>query len=214
MATPMSTPHPIVHPSAHLVQDLPCAVEAALSSNVPMRMSKPVLSVTAAEGVVTLAGNVRGGILKAVAERLAMAVPGVTGVIDNLATDTTIESAAAEALAADPSTRLVTDDLAIKSVIGTVYLGGVVRAPDLDRARETAGAAAAVLAAVPGVREVINRVEVAIGDTSAEAPPGAGAPNGDAVSGGASADAAAASVRAAAMSERLAVWRERGGTGA
>lgn len=172
MATPTSTPHPMVHLSAHLVQDLPSAVEAALWSYAPLRMSKPVLSVTAAEGVVTLAGNVRGDILKAVAERLTLTVSGVTDVVDHLATDTWIESAAAEALAADPGTRLIADGVIIKSVIGMVYLGGIVRAPDLGRARASAAAAASVLAAVPGVREVINQVETAVGTMGTEVPPG------------------------------------------
>lgn len=188
----------IEHPSERLTQDLATEVEGALWSYDPLRTSIVDLAVTVEGGRVRLAGIVRGIGQKSMAERLAGRVPGVTEVTSELLTDTDLESAVALALASDESTRLTTDRVTIKSILGAVYLGGTVPGADLAAAESARARAAEIARGVHGVRDVSDQI-LAVVERTADAP---------------TPETAAASAEQAhglspAMAERLQVWRER-----
>jgi osmotically-inducible protein OsmY len=192
------------HPSTHLTQDdLATAVEAALWSHDPIRLSMSRLAVTEHDGHVTLTGNMRSDTLKTVAGQLVRRVPGVRDVTNAVVTDTEIESLAALALAMDDATRLTTDRIALKSLLGVIYLGGLVVAPELAAAERARDRASELVGAVPGVREVVNDILVAEGagqDVDPSAADGHDEPSGP-------------SPDEEAIKERLSVWRERAGAG-
>jgi hypothetical protein len=104
------------------------------------------------------------------------------------------------ALATDPEVGLLTDQVAVKSLLGEVYLGGVSLAPELATAEAARAKAEAVARTVPGVREVVNEIRAVEGSAAhalaAEDDEGAAVP-----AGGGAADQA--------RQERLRVWRER-----
>lgn len=192
------------HPTAHLAQDLATAVEGALWSHDPIRLSKSRLAVTEHDGHVTLTGNMRSDTLKVLAGKLARRVPGVRDVVNAVVTDTSIESLSALALAMDDATRLTTDRATLKSFIGSVYLGGLIVAPELAAAERARDRASELVRAVPGVREVTNDILVAEGagqDVDLSAANGHDEETGP-------------SPEEEAIKERLNVWRERtGGSG-
>ena len=203
MATPAAVPHPVDHPSAHLRQSLTTAVEGALWSYAPLRLTNTSLGVTDAGGVVTLSGNVRTRAIKTIAGRLAQGVVGVTGVVNALVADPDIEREVAMALALEPAVALSTDKVAIKCLRGTVYLGGTASAPDLPGALAIVSRAVDITRAVPGVTSVLNHGRATV-DTVAVS----GSPT--AVQDAPGAEAAVADVgRQAVLQERMAVWRER-----
>jgi osmotically-inducible protein OsmY len=192
--------HPIDHPSEHLVQNLATAVEGTLWRYDPIRQTNSILAVSALDGVVTLSGHVRSEVMRSVAGHLARTVPGVREVLNRIVTDTALEGHVAVALATDPEVGLLTDQVAVKSLLGEVYLGGVSLAPELATAEAARAKAEAVARTVPGVREVVNEIRAVEGSAAhalaAEDDEGAAVP-----AGGGAADQA--------RQERLRVWRER-----
>ena len=158
-----SLPKMVRHPSEQLVASLCTEVEAALWSYMPLRSAEAAIDVAAEEGRVVLTGTVRGAAHKAMAGRLAAAVPGVTAVDNRLIADSELEAEVARALAVDPDTSDVAPGLRTRCLRGIAYLSGRVAVaeptrvvPLLDRIVEVAGN-------VAGVLEVVQRIEVADG---------------------------------------------------
>jgi osmotically-inducible protein OsmY len=193
-----TTEHLVEHATEHLTQDLAARVEQSLWSQPRLRSTDSLFHVSATpEGAVTLAGHVRGDMLRILAGRCAAQVPGVTGVANQLASDTQVESDVAVALAMDPAVRTYTDHVGVKSVLGVVSLSGTIAAADMAAAEAARSAAERHARAVTGVRAVINTTRAVVG-------------GGPAATGAAAAPAGGAeSAKAATMQARLAVWRER-----
>jgi osmotically-inducible protein OsmY len=202
MAVAAPSTHPLRHPSECTGHGLSTAVEGALWSYAPLRLAGADLTVTAREGVVGLMGNVRTNALKVIAARIVAAVPGVSGVANDLVSDTDVEAHAASALVGDPDIGTTTDQLTVKCFVGLVRLGGQVVAPDLALAEAAVRRAESVVAALPGVRAVVNQVQARQDRAAGAATPGVPVA---ATSGAGPEDAA----KAAALADRLAVWRER-----
>jgi len=195
---PSAMRHMIEHPSERLVQNLATAVEGAIWEFAPIRATNALLDVTADDGVVTVAGNVRSDTMRGVAGRLAWTVPGVRGVINRLVTDTDIENRAALAMALEPDLEVYTDRVGVQSILGTVSLGGVIAAPAMAGAEAKRSRVVALVGSIRGVRTVVNQI-VAVegaGDTVIAADDG-------------SAAAAGPSDTEAKMQERMSIWRER-----
>lgn len=159
----LQTGHLIDHPSEHVVQDLATEVEGALWSFDPLRVSNTVLRVTADNGTVILDGNVRGDMLKSVAGQLAAKVRGVREVRNRLVSDPVLESDIAMAIAMDPDCGVFTDELTVSSLLGVVYLGGLIAREDIQEAEAARDRAVEIATGVPGVREVANAIRVAQG---------------------------------------------------
>jgi len=191
------TARPLAHLTESLQHDLGATVEGALWTYDPLRLSEARLTVGAEEGVVTLGGNVRSNAHKAMAGRLAARVPGVRGVVNAVASDTDIEAEVAQAQAQAPDAAILTDRINLKSLVGRLYLGGRVVAPDLASAQALRRRAEELARAVPGVVDVLNQIEAAQGAAVPGAPPAA-----------APADPPSAQADEV-MQARLRVWRER-----
>lgn len=133
---------------------LQAKVHQALLSFDPLRVFSQAISVQVNDGRVQLSGMVRTLIMKRVAEELARKVPGVQEVQNDLLTDTELQLQVAQRLATDPRTRLLTDEVTVRSFLGTIYLQGTADSP---ARREMA---AKVAGEVQGVRQVINELSV------------------------------------------------------
>lgn len=153
----------IEHPTEQVVQSLASDVEGELWAFDPLRVSNTVLQVSAEGGVVTLDGNVRGDMLKSVAGQLAARVDGVTEVRNRLVSDPVLESDIAMAIALDPDCGVFTDELTISSLLGVVYLGGLIARESLEDAESARDRAVEIAAEVTGVRELANAIRVAQG---------------------------------------------------
>jgi len=192
--------HRVDHPSEHLVQDRAAAVEEVLWRYDPIRQTESLIGVTVAGDVATLRGNVRSDTMKGVASRLALSVPGIGRVVNGLVSDTQLEVQVAMALAMATDVSLFTDQIQTKSLLGTVYLGGVAAAPQLAAAEAARARAEQVVRALPGVHEVHNQIRALEGTAAMTA---------DAAAGPADGAPAAAPAGQQAIAERLQVWRER-----
>ncbi|MCE7937742.1 hypothetical protein DCC79_05000 [bacterium] len=188
----------IEHPSQRLIQNLATAVEGAIWAYDPIRQTNTILRVSADDGVVTLAGNMRSSIMTNMAGRLAAGVPGVRRVVNALVSDTDIESRAAVAVAMDPDAGVLTDRISLFSILGTVEMDGVIAAPTLAAAEALRQRVEAIVRAVPGVHGVINQIQAVEGAADVAA-------GGDEEA----APAGGPSEAQLAMQERMAVWRER-----
>lgn len=108
---------------------------------------------------VVLQGWVPTLTLKRVATRLAMEVPGVSRVRNELIADEELERQVAEVLEQEPSLEDDFPGIHINVVAGAVTLWGTVSTEaDRQRAEELARQ-------VPGVRKVINQLRVREGQT-------------------------------------------------
>jgi osmotically-inducible protein OsmY len=96
--------------------------------------------------------------MKVMAEVLARRVPGVTGVENQLFTDTDIETAIAQELAMNERLCQAGGAIRVKSILGTVYLSGDVAAQSGEEAEELKDLAAGVAENTPGVIRVINDI--------------------------------------------------------
>ncbi len=163
MANAVQTTHLIDHPSEHYVRDLATAVEGALWNHDPIRQSHTMLNIESADGVVTMAGNIRGHMLRSIAEHIARGVPGVVRVINQLVSDNQIESDASIAVAMDPEVDVTTDRIAIKSYLGMVHLSGFVADEVLATAEAKVARITELIQAVPGVREVASHLHAVEG---------------------------------------------------
>jgi|GEM_PF-891408 len=145
----------IHHPSelVQLSSPLQGEILEALWNSESIRQSQPRLAVETRDGTVELRGNVRSRAIKEIAADLARRVPGVREVINNLVTDTDLEIQAAAALVRDRRTRLFTDKIVVKSILGRVRLRGRVASEEIKVAAEE------LVAQIPGVHTVVNDLE-------------------------------------------------------
>jgi len=156
--------HLIDHPTEHIRQGLETAVEGALWRFAPIRQSLTLLDIrTDGSGGIRLGGNIRSDAMKAIAGQIARGVPGVVAVDDQLFSDSALESTIALAVANDPQIGLYTDTLTISSILGMVYLGGIVAREDLAESEGLRDRAAALARATPGVVEVVNNIRAVQG---------------------------------------------------
>ena len=193
-------PEPMLtHPSERLRQNLAATVEGALWAYDPIRQSGSMIGVTAEDsGAVQLRGVVPTLTIGEIAERITRGVTGVTGVTSTLVSDTEIQSNVALAIADDPPVGASTDGITIGSLLGVVYLGGAVTAPEIADAEAAVAQAEALVRAMRGVRGVVNRITPVESDVDS--------PNTDAT---ADEDRDGPDSQAEAKAARLAVWRER-----
>jgi osmotically-inducible protein OsmY len=188
--------HALDHPSMHMVRDLASSVAGALWEFEPIRTTKSMIVVDAgADGVVKLSGNVRSDMLKSVAGRLAGRVAGVRRVDNMLVTDAEIEARVAGLLGHAESV-LYTDRLNVESRLGTVYLDGVIASADRVAADAALAEVLGRIQGLPGVNDVIHRVQVVEASETGVAVAAVETP-------------AAGGAEMAEMQERLSVWRER-----
>lgn len=176
MAVALPTPHLIDHPTEHVVRGLATAVEGALWSVQPIRAAQTRIDVQVDGDVVYLDGNIRGAMLKALAGQVAAGVPGVGRVVNRLASDSDIEHEIAVQLAGDEALDLTTDHVTVKSLLGTVYLGGMIFADSQADADARKARAESLIAGMPGVREVVSTVSAVEGSPDSFAAPTDGAP--------------------------------------
>jgi len=130
-------------------------VRRAVLSYDPLRTGNGPITIQAHDGRVILEGWVRTTTMKRVAETLARGVNGVREVENRLVSDAELMEAVSKALADDPRLRLLTNQVTVRARLGTVYLEGEVASSDMRRLAEE------VAAQVPGVREVVNQLDVA-----------------------------------------------------
>lgn len=171
MAAVLATTHLIDHPTEQYRHGLASVVEGALWSYAPIRQSNTRVDIEVEGDVVYLDGNIRGALLKVVAGELAARVPGVGRVVNRLVSDPDVEHEIAMHLATDEGLDLTTDHLAIKSLLGTVYLGGMIFADTLAEAEALKGRAEALIGGMPGVREVVSTVSAVEGSPDSFAAP-------------------------------------------
>lgn len=167
MSVVMPQRHLIEHPSEHIARSLATAVEGALWRYDPIRQTNTRIEVSAVDGVIHLDGNVRSAIMKSIATRLAVDVPGVRQVVNRLVADPEIERDIAMRMAMDPEIEVTTDKATVTAQSGSVVLGGrlfAVTQAEADAMRERIEVMAGN---VHGVREVINEIEAIEGDESA-----------------------------------------------
>jgi osmotically-inducible protein OsmY len=142
---------PPLRSDAALAADVGDALAAGLDRQLPPR-SLAGVRVTVDAGAVTLNGALPRASYQRAAQARARRVPGVLGVRDETVADDDLVTAVAQALLADPQTRVA--HLRVSCRSGAVWLDGVLPA-GADVA--TAGALAA---AVPGVTAVHNGATV------------------------------------------------------
>jgi len=130
------------------------AVLEALWTYDPIRHFEGPLEVRVQDGEVEMRGYVRTRVAKAVAEERIRSLPGVRGVKNCLITDTDLDAAVGLALATDERTRKVSPSITVRSLLGTVHLAGRVPSAEIKAAAEE------IVRGVPGVRGVVNLLEV------------------------------------------------------
>lgn len=157
----------IEHPSERLQQNLATAVEGALWRFDPIRQTRTSIAVTDEGGIVTLEGNIRGEMMKAVATRIAAGVPGVQRVVNRLVADSEIERDIAMRLAMDPDVEITTDRVSVRVIMGQVALGGRVFAPSQAEADALKAKVEALAAAVSGLAGFSSEIQAIEGDESA-----------------------------------------------
>jgi len=156
-------------------QDLAVKTENARAFLSPNPLIEQGVTATVYDGRVLLAGRVDRPELKADANRVASAVPGVRALYDEIevapsegvwddAKDTWITTRVRSEMVLDADIRSA--NYTIDTENGSVYLIGSARSQDeLDRATRIARF-------VPGVRRVVSYVEVRSGAPVAGRPPG------------------------------------------
>jgi osmotically-inducible protein OsmY len=165
----IASPHlePIEHPTEHLRQNLATTVEGALWRFDPIRQTRTSIAVSESEGVITLEGNIRGEMMKAIAARIANGVPGVRRVVNRLIADSEVERDISMRLAMDPDVNITTDKVSVRSMLGQVALGGRVFGETQAAADGLKAQVEAVAAQAAGVQSISSQVEAIEGDESA-----------------------------------------------
>jgi osmotically-inducible protein OsmY len=130
------------------------AIEAALEQVAIVNQSRSRLDVSVTDGVATISGNVLTASICDAVMRTASRVPGVKKVIDRVANDIQIEMAIAGKLASDPLLANSWPSITTARYLGTVTLYGKVES---EEAHQTA---LRLAASVPGVREVIDHLQL------------------------------------------------------
>jgi osmotically-inducible protein OsmY len=127
-------------------------VTEAIRRDTVIRETHVPISVLAADGVVTVGGVVLSRIMHDRVLFLAASTPGVKKIVDELFSDPEIKVAVAARIAEHES--FTNDQIDIASYHGRVTVAGEV--DDEDERAEVV----ALAAAVPGVRQVIDRLEI------------------------------------------------------
>ena len=127
--------------------DLEAQVRDAILALDALRPTRAEVTVSAANGQITLAGIVPSSMTAAEVERAARAVPGVTGVNNQVMDDGSLARHVAEALAKDARTREIAPGYHVACFIGHVTVVGYFSS-------EQAQAVTAVCQAVGGVHAV------------------------------------------------------------
>ena len=130
--------------------DLEYEVTEAIMTLDSVRSSAAVVQVHVNGGLVTLTGYVQSPMAAVEVERAAEAVPGVTGVVNNLIDDGSLSRLVAEVLATDPATRDIPPGYEVTATFGYLRLVGWL-------SPEHAEAMLKVAHAIPGVRDVTVR---------------------------------------------------------
>lgn len=138
--------HYTPRPDADIQHD----VEVRLAEENAFDLSRVRVRLT--DGLVRLAGSVANVLGKRRVQEVAVGVPGAVGVENELITDEEVAARVLTALRADPRTALDPIDVTVDR--GRVTLRGRV---DADAER---GAALALAREQPGVREVVDQLEV------------------------------------------------------
>lgn len=135
------------------LEDLQTAVDEALWQYDPVRGALWELrAVARSEGVVEISGHVRSRVIRDGVLEVLGAVPGVSRVVDQLVADPDLETSAARALA--QIKQLPPGAIAVHGHLGKLTLLG--KLPDDSLRQQTLD----VVRAVPGVRGVIDRMQV------------------------------------------------------
>lgn len=137
-------------------RDLQSLIEDALWNYEPVRSSDVPLQLHVNDvGRVSLQGWVRSRVIKDSIEAIVSGVPGVAAVENELLSDSDLEIWAARALADAPGLgALPPGRLIVRAHLGAVGLVGHV--PD----EATRQAAAGVVGTMPGVRRVVDNMQV------------------------------------------------------
>ena len=128
----------------------------ALRRYTPLRRTYAQVDVSVQDGIVTLTGTVGSIVMKRVIVGEVSRLPGVRAVqADELYDDTSLQLAVAQTLGSNPSMCIaVNEQVYIHIHHGRVVLTGrVFSSAKREAIEETA-------VAVPGVRSVVNRLEV------------------------------------------------------
>ncbi len=133
-------------------QTLKQSVEEALEAYSPLRSSRPEITVTVDDGVVTLSGYVSSTSIREMAAILAGSVGGVSEVVNDLHADPELERSVALALAQDDRTRHL--PIRVRSEGAYVQLQGQV--PDEKAAEITLE----VARTVNGPKQVLSALRV------------------------------------------------------
>jgi osmotically-inducible protein OsmY len=133
-------------------QTLKQSVEEALKAYSALRNSRPDITVTVDDGVVTLSGYVSSTSIREMATVLAGSVGNVSEVVNELHADPKLERSVALALAQDERTRPL--PIRVRSTAGYVQLQGQV--PDEAAAK----AAMEVARTVKGPKQVVSALKV------------------------------------------------------
>ena len=133
-------------------QALKQSVEEALMAYSPLRDSRPEITVTVDDGVVTLSGYVASSSIREMAAIMAGSVGSVNEVVNELHADPKLERSVALALAQDERTRPL--PIRVRAGGGYVQLQGQV--PD----EAAAEAAMEVARTVEGPKQVVSALRV------------------------------------------------------
>lgn len=131
---------------------LAARVRSALDRIDSLRALGSHILIEAENGRVVLSGRTRTSVMRALAERQARSVPGVSTVENRIIPDPALVQAVATALAADPRTARLSPRVDARH--GVVYLLG--KAPD----QQTVEAALQIASAVPGVERAESQMEL------------------------------------------------------
>ena len=133
-------------------QTLKRSVEEALEAYSPLRDSRPEITVTVDDGVVTLSGYVSSTSIREMATVMAGSVASVNEVVNELHADPKLERSVALALAQDDRTRPL--PIRVRSEGGYVQLQGQV--PDEAAAK----AAMEIARTVEGPKQIVSALKV------------------------------------------------------
>jgi osmotically-inducible protein OsmY len=131
--------------------DIHEAVVEAVEGLNGVRESRAPITITVADGVVTLTGIVLSSTMRRAVRYRAATTPGVVKVIDQLEEDPSIRQRVAMALSDDPATAPYQPPITVTSYLAMVTLSG----PTMPEA--VAARAREIAAGVSGVREVFVR---------------------------------------------------------
>jgi len=153
----LSRPNEIAYPDQVNDKTLASRVRQALFKVERLRLLHSPIQVEARDSLVTLRGVVATAELKRLALQAVHSTPGVHHVRDELLTERNLENGIAQALAADPRTHPAI--IRVNATNDSVVLAGQVEGPEIAQVAET------IASNMPGVRQVINHIQVVPNDS-------------------------------------------------